>query len=199
MSHWSRLVPMIVILLLLGAGPALAHDDEGVLKVVAVVDDSAGYRAYEVTLHYGSDGHPAIDATVTVAGDGPDGEVLSPVTLGPADPPGTYRGRVEFPVTGAWSLRISSLQPTAQLDHIELVGSTDGPTEPPAPTVETEPAPTADPLPEDASSADLGVSDPHEAGPDRSSTVAWTVGIVATFVVAAGILAVWSAQRRAAE
>lgn len=199
MSHWSRLVPMIVILLLLGAGPALAHDDEGVLEVVAVADDGAGHRAYEVTLHYGSDGHPATDAIVTVAGDGPDGEVLSPVTLGPADPPGTYHGRVEFPVTGAWTVRISSLQPTAQLDRTELVESMDVTTDPPTTPVEAEPAPTAEPLPEDASPAELGVSGTREAGPDRSSTVAWTVGIVATFVVAAGTLAVWSAQRRASQ
>lgn len=166
MSTWSRLAPLIltVHLLLLGAAAAGAHQDEGVIKVLAVALDDTGHGDYEVTLHYGSDGRPAIDATVTVAGDGPDGMVLSPVTLGPADTPGTYRGRVEFPAAGAWTVRISSVEPAAQLDRAEVIES----------------------------------SGPQQSVPDRSSGVAWMVGIVATFVVATGTLAVWSAHRRGA-
>lgn len=103
-------------------GPAaLAHDDTGRLTLLEVQDAEAGLEV-TVELRYSEDGHPAVGAAVTVAGDGPEGAVLQPVVLEPTDEDGVYRGAVDLADEGEWELRISSLRPVAQLTHTEIVG-----------------------------------------------------------------------------
>ncbi|MFN2345606.1 MAG: hypothetical protein ABR616_07815 [Dermatophilaceae bacterium] len=94
---------------------------------------------YQVTLHYSDDGHPALDASVTAAGDGPGGAELQPVALDPTDPPGTYQARVEFPAAGAWEVRFSALLPTASLGHFEVLNDSESPVpvSPPTPAPPT--------------------------------------------------------------
>jgi hypothetical protein len=111
-----RVVLAALVLTALGAvaaPPAGAHGGEGELEVLAVDAGRPGRVDVTVRLSYVDDGHHPEEATVTVAGTGPDGADLTPVTLSRGDGDGVFTGTVEVPVAGAWNLRVTAVEPPA--------------------------------------------------------------------------------------
>ena len=115
------------------AGPAGAHDGDAVIAIEAVHPAGQSIH-YIVRVTWANDGHPATDATVTATGIAPDGTQLTPVPLAPADEDGRYSGPVEYPAPGAWTVRITAIEPTGTIEQAQEVTAT-APTE--APNVTT--------------------------------------------------------------
>lgn len=112
-------------LLVLGpaARPAGAHEGDAVL-VVEGVHPAGRSIHYIVRVTWADDGHPAEAATVTATGIAPDGTQLTPVALAPADEDGRYSGAVEYPAPGAWTVRITSINPTGTIEQPQEVTAT---------------------------------------------------------------------------
>jgi hypothetical protein len=112
-------------LLVLGpaARPAGAHEGDAVL-VVEGVHPAGRSIHYIVRVTWADDGHPAEAATVTATGITPDGTQLTPVALAPADEDGRYSGAVEYPAPGAWTVRITSIDPTGTIEQPQEVTAT---------------------------------------------------------------------------
>ena len=112
-------------LLVLGpaARPAGAHEGDAVL-VVEGVHPAGQSIHYIVRVTWADDGHPAEGATVTATGIAPDGTQLTPVALAPADEDGRYSGAVEYPAPGAWTVRITSIDPTGTIEQSQEVTAT---------------------------------------------------------------------------
>ncbi len=130
-SHPLRL--LAALLGLLGAAvlaigpvapPAGAHDGDAVLTVEAVHPAGQSIH-YIVRVTWANDGHPAADATVTATAVAPDGTQLTPVPLAPADDDGRYAGPVEYPAPGAWTVRITSIEPTGTIEQPQEVAATE--------------------------------------------------------------------------
>jgi hypothetical protein len=132
MSTRSRpLRPLAALLGLLGAavlalglvaGPAGAHEGDAVLTVE--VHPAGQSIHYIVRVTWANDGHPAADATVTATAVAADGTQLTPVPLAPADADGRYAGAVEYPAPGAWTVRITSINPTGTIEQPQEVIAT---------------------------------------------------------------------------
>jgi hypothetical protein len=105
------------------AGPAGAHDGDAVIAVEAVHPAGQSIH-YIVRVTWADDGHPAVDATVTATGVAPDGTLLTPVPLAPADADGRYSGAVEYPAPGAWTVRITAIDPTGTIEQAQEVTAT---------------------------------------------------------------------------
>ena len=104
---------------LVTAVPAAAHDDAGVIEVSAA---PAGRTVeYGVLVTYVGDGHPAQDATATAVAEQAGRDPVGPLVLEATAEPGRYRARVTFPADGTWTVRFSSLSPTAYLERTETI------------------------------------------------------------------------------
>jgi len=113
------LAAMALIACLMAAVPAGAHDDDGVMEVSTA---PAGRTVeYEVLVTYVGDGHPAQGATATAVAEQPGREPVGPVVLEATGEPGRYRARITFPADGTWTVRFSSLSPTAYLERTETI------------------------------------------------------------------------------
>lgn len=188
---------MALVALVATAPVAAAHGGDGVLEPVSVTPDGRSVEV-SVRLTYESDGHDATGATVTVAGDDGAGAALTPVSLTDQGG-GTYGGTVELPSDGTWNLRVTAVEPPAQLAL-------------PAVTVAAAPSTTA----ADASSststsapstADAGAVDGAEAtegivalgdDEDGGGTAPWVwvvAGVAVVAAVAAGLLFVARGRR----
>jgi hypothetical protein len=111
----------LVVGLLPGLGaPAGAHDGDAVIVVEST--HPAGLQVhYIVRVTWADDGHPAEDATVTATAVAADGTQVTPVTLAPADSDGRYSGALEYPSEGAWTLRVTSIEPTGKIEQPQTV------------------------------------------------------------------------------
>jgi hypothetical protein len=105
------------------AGPAGAHDGDAVIAIEAVHPAGQSIH-YIVRVTWANDGHPATDATVTATGIAPDGTQLTPVPLAPADDDGRYAGPVDYPAPGAWTVRITAIEPTGTIEQAQEVTAT---------------------------------------------------------------------------
>ena len=103
------------------AAPAVAHDEVGVLTLVAENTTGELQVSYEVSFIYSEDREPVEDAALTVVAEGPDAQVTAPVALEPAGEPGRYRGTVQFPAAGDWTVRFASVTPRATLERTQVV------------------------------------------------------------------------------
>ena len=109
---------------LVTAVPAAAHDDAGVIEVSAA---PAGRTVeYGVLVTYVGDGHPAQDATATAVAEQAGRDPVGPVVLEATAEPGRYRARITFPADGTWTVRFSSLSPTAYLERTETITAAPG-------------------------------------------------------------------------
>lgn len=124
---------LLTALWLAGAPSVAAHDETGVIEVVAT---RAGplTESYEVDVTYLNDGHGAVDATVTVTvvAEGPGGALVGPVAMAAKDPEGRYTASLVFPVEGDWAVRFSSLSPLATAEVQETLGVPGTPSPSPA-------------------------------------------------------------------
>lgn len=167
-------------------GPIGAHEGDGRLEVLTAEPREGGTVAYRVRSVFIADGHPAPEATVTATVVDPaDPQVPQTLTKDAED--GVYEGVVRFPRAGTWTVRFTSLRPTATLERTEDIAppSTSAPA--PDPTASTSPAPLDDEPPHSPPSA------PSGAGSDSSGPIVALVAVVAIGVLAG---ALWRRRRR---
>ena len=119
----AGLLGVAALALGVAASPAGAHDGDAVIAIEAVHPAGQSIH-YIVRVTWANDGHPAADATVTATGVAPDGTQLTPVPLAPADADGRYSGAVEYPAAGAWTVRITSIDPTGTIEQAQEVTAT---------------------------------------------------------------------------
>jgi len=105
------------------AGPAAAHEGDAVV-VIESIHPAGQSIHYIVRVTWENDGHPAADATVTATAVAPDGTQLTPVALAPADADGRYAGAIEYPAPGAWTVRVTSIDPTGTVEQPQEVTAT---------------------------------------------------------------------------
>ncbi len=116
----TGLVAAVALALGLWASPAGAHDGDAVITVEGTHPAGMSIH-YIVRVTWANDGHPAADATVTATAEGADGTQLTPVTLAPADSDGRYQGVVDYPAPGAWTVRVTSIDPTGTIEQAQEV------------------------------------------------------------------------------
>jgi hypothetical protein len=111
-----------------GAAPAGAHDGDAVVTLEATHPAGLSIH-YIVRVTWANDGHPVTDGNITGTAVGADGTQLTPVPFTPIDQDGRYEGVVSYPAAGAWTVRITSVEPTGKLEQAEDV-TAPAPTEP---------------------------------------------------------------------
>jgi hypothetical protein len=94
------------------APPAGAQQAEGMINLEAAHPAGTSVH-YIVRVTRESDGHPATDSVVTATARGSDGTELTPVTLAPIDDQGRYANAVDFGSPGTWTVRFTSIDPSA--------------------------------------------------------------------------------------
>jgi hypothetical protein len=109
------------------AGPAAAHEGDGVVTVQAQEPAGPTTIRYVVRLTWANDGHAALDATFTATPVQADGTTLTPVPFTPIDQDGRYEATVAFPAPGAWIVRFTSVKPKVTSELAQQV-------DPPPPT-----------------------------------------------------------------
>lgn len=181
-------------LLALGVAPrpAAAHDGDAVLVVEAVHPAGQSIH-YIVRVTWQNDGHPAADATVTATGIAPDGTQLTPVALAPADQDGRYAGAIEYPAPGAWTVRITSIDPTGTVEQAQEVTATPT-TQAPGVTTGTGDAEGFAPEEDGTGASAGGEQAADDSGDDSGMPVAVTV--VAGLVVILGAVTAVGIIRR---
>jgi hypothetical protein len=114
---------LLVVVLVLTARPATAHDEAGVLTVVDARPAGENVVAFEVVLTYSGDREPVEGATITVSAERTDVPPVGPIEMTPGDEPGRYRASVAFPSPGTWIVRFSSATPFVTLERTQEVGA----------------------------------------------------------------------------
>jgi hypothetical protein len=94
------------------APPAGAQRSEGIINLEAAHPAGTSVH-YIVRVTRESDGHPATDSVVTATARGSDGTELTPVRLAPIDDQGRYANAIDFGSSGTWTVRFTSVDPTA--------------------------------------------------------------------------------------
>jgi hypothetical protein len=109
----------------LGGAPAGAQQGDGVVTLEA--SHPAGTSVhFIVRVTWADDGHPATNATVTATAVGSDGTQLAPVVLAPIDDDGRYANAIDFGSPGSWTVRFTSVDPTAAAEVRQTVEATAG-------------------------------------------------------------------------
>lgn len=157
----KRLLLLVVVLLALPT-TASAHGDTGILEVVSA--ELAGDTAvrYVVRLTYENDGDLVSSADVRVVTGGTE-----PVTMA-IDGDGLYSATVTFPDAGEHAVRFESDEPTATLEHLQVVTATT----------------TADDAPDAPNVAEAPLPDDAEGGS------AWLLVLMTIIVVVMVVLAI---------
>jgi hypothetical protein len=150
----------------LGGSPAGAHDGPAIV-VIEQVHPAGLQQHYIVRVTWEDDGHPAVDATVTATAIAADGTQLTPVPLAPADDDGRYAGAIEYPSAGAWTVRVSSIEPTGSVEQPQEI-TAPATTEAPDGAGEVATAPGEGEGGEGFAPADDGTGDSDEAATDAS-------------------------------
>ncbi len=198
MKHIVRILAGIAVttaVWLVAAGPAAAHDGEGILAVETTAPSEGGLT-YVVRLTWANDGHPAIDSTVTATAINPDGVTQTPVPLTPIDEDGRYQVTLPYAAPeGTWTVRLTSIQPTATLELVDqtapAVPSTTTPTTA-ATTTDVAPSTDSDsPGRSEQAAGESEVGDPGAGG----SVVFAVVMIVVVLCAAAVALRARQARR----
>jgi hypothetical protein len=101
----------------------IAHEGTGTLTVEAVQPAGVDSFRYVVKLVW-ADGHPVTDATVTVIAEGP-GPKVGPVTMTAAGSDGLYEALMVFPTPGEWTVRFTSVTPTATVSQTQSITGTE--------------------------------------------------------------------------
>lgn len=161
--------------------PAEAHDDLGLISIVAEEQSGSLAVDYEVLLVYSEDKEPVTDASITVVAERPGGTTLGPVSMQATPDPGRYRATISFPEPGAWTVRFAALTPRATLEQAF-----------------TLPAPTTEPDQPERSTTTTGELRLRPADPDEQDDDGDGLGVVgiaaaaavATAVVTAAVAAV---------
>ena len=192
------------------AHPAAAHSDTGTIEVVSVTAPAPLSLRVDANITYVDDGHPASTATATVVAERAGAPTVGPVVLTASSTAGRYGATITVPSAGDWTLRLSSLSPTASTERRETVTvpatTTSTPPTSTPPTTVAASSPTSTvvsggvaPLTSTAApTTSVDATDPpgdrREPGKDRFATTIAFIGILAAVAIVAG-LAMRSARR----
>lgn len=179
--HLQRVLAVTVgLLAVLGpATPANAHEGTGIVTVETAMETPTGME-FTIRLTWENDGHPAADATVTATAIDPSGEPTTPSPMTPIDDDGRYRAVLALPTPGTWTVRFSTISPTATLEVPQLITAAE-----PAPTTtkpERDPALDDHPI---ATTPDLS-ENPDDGGGNAATTViggGLLIGIIGAAIV----------------
>ncbi len=179
----------VSIALFVAAAGASAHSDDGTIETLQLTHDGRFIVTIQVRISFAGDGHPAGDATATINAERPDGSSVGPTPLTSTSITGVYAARMVLPAAGVWSLRVTSLNPTAfasgeiEVGEVRSEPIASGPATTPGPGP-TSPAPDAtSPVP---TTQRLGLRREDESDEQRVATTALFVGILIAFAAAAG-------------
>jgi len=176
----------VLLLVLVGGSPGLAHSDTGLLSLeTSPAPQPLGVQV-RARLVYVNDRDPASSATVTVEGTGPNGATVPPTTL-VSQGDGVYTRVVVVPTAGPWTFRARSATPAATAETQFAIDRMQFPTTTTvAVTTTTAPAPPTT-APERADASDGG----------SDSGGAWLLA-AAVIVLVAGVVAAsaWWRTRR---
>jgi len=183
---------------LLTAAPAAAHSDAGEMTVLRAEQTGPSTIEVEVGIVY-ADEHLAEEATVSVTATSGDA-TAGPVTLeGGGAGSSIYRGSLEVPSPGEWSLQLVAENPTADatatVSVVEEVATTT--TEAPTTTAAEEPDTSIDA--EGPAASDDGEDAAANDDDDEGSSALPIVLIVVAVVLVGGGAAAVMARRRAAD
>ena len=162
------------------ANPASAHGDVGTIEVVSITSAAPLSLRVEANITFVGDGHAAPAATATVVAERAGATTVGPITLTAAGTTGRYSAMVALPSAGEWTLRLTSLSPTAVLERRETVipspttsvAGGPGPlTSTVAPTTLVDPATTV----------------PSEPGKDRVATTLVFIGVLVAIAIVAAL------------
>lgn len=205
MRHRTAVVlaTAVAVLTLFAAGtPAGAHEGDAIIQFQAAHPAGSSVH-FIVMVTWENDGHPAVDATVTATALSMAGEQLTPVALAPEGAEGVYGGAVEFPSSGLWTVRFTSIDPDGTLEQIQEVNvapSTVPTTAPAGDGSEVTVGTEADPgfAPEDDGTGASAAEDGEAAAADDGGSdglPVWLIALAAVVVVGGAIVAVRTIRR----
>ncbi|MBK9179866.1 MAG: FixH family protein [Acidimicrobiales bacterium] len=187
-------VMVVTGVVLVSAGPSLAHGGNAVIEVLAAQPDGVASVLVQVRVTYEVDGHEAEGARVEVTVVDPASSPVSTTALASAGEPGVYAGSVPVPGAGSWQLEITSAFPP---------GTTALTVDVPAPPTTAPPtvsSTTAVPPTTGPAISTIGTDqalDP-EAGDGGDSGFPWAVVVAVVALGGAGLVGVriWGQRRR---
>ena len=131
--HPLPILIAVVAAVVVGASPVEAHEGRGVLTVEEAAPVPENGIRYVVRLTWEDDGHAALSSTITATPIDGSGTPATPVAFRPIDEDGRYEATVRLPGPGTWTVRLTSVTPTAKVERLESLS--------PDPTV-TSPTPS---------------------------------------------------------
>lgn len=179
------LVGGVALLGWLAATPAGAHEGPGILVMESDTPTGTSHR-YVVRLTWENDGHPAArTTTINLTPTGPDGAAQTPVPMTAVDDDGRFEATVDMAQPGAWKVRFTALNPSANVE-VDVAVAPPTTTTAPTTTAPTEPPATTEPEVDDVD-AEEASSTQDDPGSDSSSGGGpIVVGVLVIVAVAAG-------------
>jgi hypothetical protein len=199
MRRSARIAIAAAIVVCIGLAPrqASAHDDAGQIALVGTgigADALTGDFAVDVTFQ--NDGHGAPAATVTLVAEDASGNRVGPVPMIGGQPDGRYTGSLTFPSPGAWTVRATSLSPSASLETPFVV------TAPPASTTTLTTSTLVPQKSTTTSSVEGPAPDDGATNGDSSSngsgTLLVVLGVIVVVVLGGGF-AVWRSKAQSSD
>ncbi|HMG41898.1 MAG TPA: hypothetical protein VK611_11245 [Acidimicrobiales bacterium] len=171
------------------APPASAHEGPGILTFETDTPSGTSHRMV-VRLVWENDGHPAArETTITATPVGPDAVALTPVAMTPVDDDGRFEATVDLARPGAWTVRVTAINPSGTIEVPVDVAAPATTTTAPATTTTEQPA-TTDPAEEPVDVQETAAQAGDDGGLGAGVIVAGVVALLA--VVAAGVFVVRS-------
>lgn len=171
----------------LGASPAGAHEGPGILVMESDTPTGTSHR-YVIRLTWENDGHPAArTTTVNLTPTAPDGAARTPVPMTAVDDDGRFEATVDLAQPGAWKVRFTALNPSANV-VIDVDVAPPTTTTAPTTTTTTEPPTTTEPE-ADADDLDTEEASATQDDPGSDSTSGGgpiVIGVLVVVAVAAG-------------
>ena len=177
------------------AGPAGAHEGPGILEMESDTPTGTSHR-YVIRLTWENDGHPAArTTTITLTPIAPGGAAQTPVPMTAVDDDGRFEASVDLAQPGAWKVRFTALNPSANVEVDVTVAPPTTTTTAPATTTTEAPAETTGP---DESVDAQETSATDDPGSDNTSGGGpLIIGVLAVVAVAAGgTLAIFYRSKR---
>jgi hypothetical protein len=169
---------LLLTSVLAAAPPSSAHEGQGTIEVSSSMPAGDFTLRYQLQVTYVADGHGSPDATVTATVVDPSG-ARTPVPFTKGGEDGIYEGAVTYPAAGNWTVRFTSLRPTATLERLEEVAA-------PAPTTTSVAASTTTA----ATTSDATDEGPADRGPaeGKSPLAIYLAGVVVAVAIGAALL-----------
>lgn len=171
---------LLLTSVLAAAPPSSAHEGQGTIEVSSSMPAGDFTLRYQLQVTYVADGHGSPDATVTATVVDPSG-ARTPVPFTNGGEDGIYEGAVTYPAAGNWTVRFTSLRPTATLERLEEVAAPA-----PAPTTTSVAASTTTA----ATTSDATDEGPADRGPaeGKSPLAIYLAGVVVAVAIGAALL-----------